>query len=258
MHRRNFIKTTALGTLATGLIGCSSSSKTHILTLSFDDGFKRSFYQIADIYEQFNLKACLNIIASGHLPEFVPPDNYNNSKKGDFKDWNTLKKRGHEIMPHTWEHQNLTQIPLEEAKNLINKCLAYFQGNLDEFKISESVYSFAFNASTPELEKFALSKVRAIRTHGNNPVNSIPFNKNPVRLACLSFGPGNADKWVEEQINNFLKTQGGWLVLNLHGLDKEGWGPISSQYLKKLLKKLIDIEYLDVLPVIEVLKKYTT
>ncbi|NBC02778.1 MAG: hypothetical protein GVY20_03640 [Bacteroidetes bacterium] len=38
-------------------------------------------------------------------------------------------------------------------------------------------------------------------------------------------GPGNIDNWVEQQVNTFLESDGGWLVLNVHGLDDEGWGP---------------------------------
>jgi len=254
MKRRNFIKTTAIGTLALGLGSCSQPEKTHILTLSFDDGFKKSFYRIADIYEQFDLKACLNVVASAHLPNYIPPDKWQSVKLGDFNDWNVLQKRGHEIMPHSWEHQNLTKIPFQQAQKLITKCLNYFEENLDGFEIPESVYSFAFNASTPELEKFALSKVKAIRTHGNSPINPIPLTNSSIRLACSSFGPENADIWVEGQINNFLNSSGGWLVLNLHGLDNEGWGPISSAFLINLLKKLSQHDYLDILPVGEVLK----
>lgn len=254
MKRRNFIKTTAIGTLALGLGSCSQPEKTHILTLSFDDGFKKSFYKIADIYEQFNLKACLNVVASAHFPNYIPPDKWQSIELGDFSDWNVLQKRGHEIMPHSWEHQNLTKLPFQQAQKLIIKCLNYFEENLDGFETSESVYSFAFNASTPELEKFTLSKVRAIRTHGDTPINPIPLTYAPVRLGCSSFGPENADKWVDAQIHKFLDSSGGWLVLNLHGLDEEGWGPISSTYLINLLNIMTQLDYLNILPVKEVLK----
>lgn len=254
MQRRNFIKTTALGTLALGLSGYSQFNKTHIITLSFDDGFKKSFYKIADIFEQFNLKACLNVVASGHLPDYVPPDRWQSVERGNFDDWNALKKRGHEIMPHSWKHKNLTQIPFEQAQKLIMKCLYYFEENLDGFKTSESVYNFAFNASTPELEKFTLSKVRAIRTQGNSPINPIPTTHAPVSLGCSSFGPDNADKWVNEQVTNFINSSGGWLILNLHGLDDESWEPISSTYLFSLLKKMSQLDNVIVSPVGEVLQ----
>jgi peptidoglycan/xylan/chitin deacetylase (PgdA/CDA1 family) len=255
MKRRHFIKTGILGSLAIGLGDFSKKEKTHILTLSFDDGFKESFYRTADIYEVYGLKACLNVIASGHLHSFQSPDKYITAQRGDFNDWNSLKKRGHEIMPHTWDHTNLTQIPLEKAREDIDKCLLYFEENLNGFKTSDAVYNFAFNASTPELEQYALSKVRAVRTQGDTALNPIPSSSRPVRLGCWSYGPDNADGWVDKQVNEFLVTTGGWLILNLHGLDKEGWGPVTSGYLNNLLKRLVKLEYLDILPAGEVLKR---
>ena len=255
MHRRSFIHTTfLLGGLGIGMSSYSSQQKTHIITLSFDDGFKKSFYRIADIFEQFNLRACLNVIASGHLPSYKPPTQYMETETGNFHDWNILKKRGHEIMPHSWDHSNLTQMPLEQAKEDIIRCLDYFNEHLEGFNASKAVYNFAYNASTPELEQFALEKVAAIRT-GGNPVNPIPFTPAPVKLGCQSYGPENADKWVKQQINEFLAGSGGWLILNLHGLDEEGWGPVSSSFLKELLKQLVDLEHVELLPAGEVIAR---
>lgn len=260
MKRRTFLKTSALTSLSPEFLRFIKPGKSHILTLSFDDGFKKSFYRIADIHQEYGFKACLNVIASGHLPDFkgvgkwVLPE-----LMGNFEDWNTLKSRGHEIMPHTWDHLNLTEIPLEEAKLNIHKCLDYFQEHLNGYNASEAVYNFAFNASTNELDEFTLRSVRAIRTGGwlvlkDTSLNLIPVSPSPVRLGCWSHGPDSSDAFVEEEVNKFLAGSGGWLILNLHGLDGEGWGPVSTHYLDRLLKRLARIDYLDVLPTGEVLK----
>jgi peptidoglycan/xylan/chitin deacetylase (PgdA/CDA1 family) len=255
MHRRSFIKTSILGSMAVSFISCTPRDKSHIITLSFDDGMKKSFYKTADIFEENNLHACLNVIASGHLPGFKLPNEYHTDPRGDFNDWNLLRKRGHEIMPHSWDHSDLTRMPPDQAKEDITKCLEYFEAHLEGFKTSEAVYNFAYNASNPDLEQFALSKVRAVRTGGDSQVNPIPLSAGPVRFCCSSYGPDNADKWVEQQINGFLSSRGGWLVLNLHGLDAEGWGPVSSKYLDDLLKRLVKIENVEVLPAGELLKR---
>ncbi len=230
--------------------------KTHILTLSFDDGFKKSFYKVAEIYQRFHLRACLNVIASVHLPGYTPPDAYLKPEiLGGFDDWNLLQKRGHEVMPHSWDHKNLAQMPLQAAKENVNLCLDYFQKHLEGFESRRAVYNFAFNASTPELEEYVLSKVRAIRTQGESPINPIPASRAPVRLGCFSDGPANCDHFVEAQINDFLASAGGWLVLNVHGLDGEGWGPLSSEYLSGLLKRLVSLDRLEIMPAGEVLKR---
>jgi peptidoglycan/xylan/chitin deacetylase (PgdA/CDA1 family) len=253
MRRRTFVQTAALSCLAAGFGGCPRAKKTHLITLSFDDGFKRSFHGIADIHETYGLHACLNVIASGQLTTFRPPDEYHSVLRGDFVDWNSLKKRGHEIMPHSWDHANLTQMPLEQAKADIVRCLDYFSEHLDGFDPKKAVYNFAYNASAPELERFALTRVRAVRTQGDTAVNPLPSPNRPRRLGCWSFGPANADKWVEEQVDTFLTGPGGWLILNLHGLDEEGWGPVSSGYLEALLGRLVKVSFLAVQPAGEAL-----
>lgn len=261
MERRYFIRTASMAALAVSLGACYRNQKTHVLTLSWDDGFKKSFHKIAEIHERYGLKACLNIIASAHKWEETPND-YHSDPVGDYNDWNKLKARGHEIMPHTWKHTNLTEVSFEEAMGLIDKCIDYFIENLEGFDPSTAVYNFAYNASTPELEDYALSRVRAVRTGGwdilgERQENPFPGNGGPLRLGCWSYGPENADNWVQTEIDKFLgNPAGGWLILNLHGLDDEGWGPVSSNYLDKLLKKLVEIDFLDTIPAGKALEKY--
>jgi len=263
MDRRKFIGTSlaVAGSLSFGaIIEPSDSQKTHVLSLSFDDGFKKSFYRIAEIHETYGLKACLNVIASGHLkcfntePKWIPQH-----LLGDFNDWNKLKERGHEIMPHTWEHINLTEISIEKAKANIQKCLNYFEENLSDYTSEGAVYNFAYNASTTELEDFVMSKVAAVRTGGwlvlkDSMVNAFPVKELPLRLGCWGHGPDFCDDYVEQEINKFLAGKGGWLILNLHGLDKEGWGPVSTTYLDKLLGRLTKIDFLTVRPTGEITK----
>lgn len=259
MKRRSFLKTSILGTVGLGLSSSAQPEKTHILTLSCDDGFKKSFFKIADIYEEFGLSACLNIIASGHLPSFQKVDEWILPElMGNFDDWNILHERGHEIMPHSWQHLNLANQPLEEAKELIVRCVDYFEEHLEGFDASEAVFNFPFNSSTPELEQFTLTKVRALRSNGETAWNPIPTTPKPFRIGCRSMGPDNIDHWVERQVNDFLKTDGGWLVLNVHGLDDEGWGPMSTSFLENLIARLVQIEKLEILPSGKVLRRATS
>ena len=85
--------------------------------------------------------------------------------------------------------------------------------------------------------------------------NTIPTSNNPITLGCWGKGPDNCDDYVEDEIQKFLDSPGGWLILNLHGLENEGWGPVSTKYLDNLLSRMIKIDYLDVLPTGEVFKK---
>ena len=105
--RRDFIRATSAVAASLALpsvvsSGESDQKKRHIVTLSFDDGFRKSFLRTAEIHEKHKLSACLNVIATGHMKEYRAPGEYiGDSSRGDFGLWNELKARGHEVMPHS-------------------------------------------------------------------------------------------------------------------------------------------------------------
>jgi peptidoglycan/xylan/chitin deacetylase (PgdA/CDA1 family) len=259
MNRRRFLKSVGagMGSLAiTGnLPGCREIKSlpprpkpiTHIVTLSFDDGFKKSTLKTAEIHEKFGLSACFNVIATGHRDSFAVPDKYQaDLSKGDFTLWNEMQDRGHEVMPHGYKHANLRNMPFEQAKDLIRKCLDIFQTELKNFDTKKAVFNFPYNASNPELERYLPSVVRAFRT-GGPPINPMPYPQQ-VKLTCISHGPGNIDQHIQSQVNKLLAQCTGWLIYNTHGLDGEGWGPITSYCLENLLESLIQNDSVAILP----------
>lgn len=263
MLRRQFIQSSSLAALGLSLTGFKSADTTHLLSLSFDDGFKKSFYRAAEIHEEYGLLAGMNVIAAGHMswfnrdPKWMPP-----KLLGDFDDWNHLKQRGHEIMPHSWEHLNLTEVPLDHAKKNLDKCFDYFETHLEGYDPKEAIYNFAYNASNQELHDHVLQRCRSLRTgwwmiSSTETANPFPNINGQEVLGCTSYGPDLADHFFKEQIDNFLKTDGGWLILNLHGIDNEGWGPVSSNFLDQLLKELVIIEHLAILPVGMALNRFS-
>lgn len=245
--RRQFI-----GMMGAGIISIrpeilqAQSAKRHIITLSFDDGFRKSSLLTASIFEKYKLSACINIVATGHLPDFKSPDEYQVTEKGDFVLWNELKLRGHEIMPHGYKHVRKTSIPLQEAKDLILSCLDYFSKNLKGFKAAEAIFNMPYNSSSPELEAWLGTQVLALRAGGAS-INTMP-HKGQKKLTCGAFGPGNCEAHLDGQIKMLLDLPEGWLIYNLHGLDGEGYGPISAGYLDRLLARLIAIDSVSVLP----------
>ena len=244
-----FITMSALATVAKPLRLLAHEGlkkEKHYITLSFDDGFKKSSLKTAEIYEKHGLSACINVIATAHLPDFVLPNEYHRWPVGDFRLWNELTQRGHEIMMHDYKHSHLDQLPLEEAKDQVLKCIDYFSKNLKGFEPKKSVFNFPFNASTPELEEWLPSQVMAFRTGGNS-INQLPC-KGEAKLTCSAYGPDNCEKFIDEEIKKLLALPSGWLIINTHGLDDEGWGPIRSTYLDNLLQKLKTIKSVKIIP----------
>ena len=251
-HRREIIKLAGLTAAALTTHGlftniyANRGSQKHIITLSFDDGFKKSSLLTAEIFEKHKLSACINVIATGHLPGFQSPDEWQVTEKGDFVLWNELQDRGHEIMPHGYKHANKTNLPLTEAKELIRKCLDYFTKNLQGFEAKKSIFNFPYNSSTPELEAWLANEVMAFRTSGPT-INALP-HKGQKKLTCGAHGPDNTEAHLEEEIKKLLAQPSGWLIYNTHGINGEGWGPMSYQYLDDLLSRLSAMDSVAVLP----------
>lgn len=253
ISRRGALKCMGLSAVAsfTGTVGlfkqeAPGKETRHLITLSFDDGFETSSLRIAEIYEKHHLSACINVIATAHQTDFALPNEYHRWPAGDFGLWNELKQRGHEIMPHGYKHADKSKIPFAEAKELILRCLDSFSRNLNGFEPGESVFNFPYNASTPELEEWLPTQVRAFRT-GGNPVNALP-HRGQTKLKCSASGPENCEAFVDAEIDALLKQPSGWLIVNTHGLDDEGWGPISASYLDHLLERLSTLQTVKVIP----------
>ncbi len=228
--------------------------KRHLVSLSFDDGFRKSFSETARIHEGFGLKAGLNVVSNACEADYVRPDPSHNSEMGGWELWNELRGRGHEIMPHSHTHADHAGIPLEKAMREVDLALEAFSVHLKGFDPARAVYNFPYNRSTPEVEEYILGKFRACRTGGSG------FNPWPGaasrRLTTTGLGPGNCEEHLDSLIVRLLAQERGWLVYNLHGLDEEGWGPVGSEYLKRLLERLSGIESVEVLPAGAALEKY--
>jgi len=251
MKRREFVGAVGVAALAgmSAPLFSGDSEKLHIVSLSFDDGFRKSFLRTAEIYESFGLSACFNIIASAHIPGNSVRDDYMEQELfGDFALWNELQDRGHEIMPHGYQHAHLADLPVDEAKNLILRSLDFFSKELRGFDPKKCVFNFPYNQSSPALEEWLPSVVMAFRAHGKNGIlNPVP-GPSTVKISTGGWGPGSAEKHVDETLEKLLARPSGWMVYNLHGLDEEGWGPIRADYLERLLARLRAIDSVRVVP----------
>ena len=220
----------------------------HIISLSFDDGFLRSCQRIAKAYERFGLSACFNVTATGSMGG----DQYDAVPKGDWAFWNEMVARGHEVMPHGYDHSNKAGIPFEQAKGLIERCLGVFDEKLVSFRRKSAVFNFPFNRTTPELEAWLPSVVRAFRGGcGDGPrtgINPLPSPRTTA-IRTTGFGPGRCEDHLDQHVDLLLGGPPAWLVYNLHGLDDEGWGPIRAEYLQRLLERLVKVPSITILPV---------
>jgi len=129
-----------------------------------------------------------------------------------------------------------------------------FAEKLSGFDSKQAVFNFPYNASTPELERWMPTQVRAFRT-GGGAINPWP-RRGQEKLTCTSSGPGNCDAAIDRELGRLLARPSGWLVFNTHGLDDEGWGPIRATYLERLLERLLALPTVEILPAGLALAKY--
>jgi hypothetical protein len=143
---------------------------------------------------------------------------------------------------------------MDEVKDLFNQCMDVFREKLRGFNPAESIFNFPFNASTPEVESWIGNRVLAFRTAGEL-VNPMP-DKRRKRLTCISQGPDNIDDFFLDRVDQFLGSAGGWFIFNAHGLDGEGWGPMSAVVLDEILARLVEMKHVAILPVGKAFRQY--
>jgi len=215
------------------------------LSLDFDDGFQRSCATAARVFESHGLRASFNVLAQprGFLDE---APSYVDHGRGDFGVWRGLLGRGHAVNPHGEEHRDLSRLPHAEAVASLERCLAAFERELPGFRAQDSLYVFAYDRSTPELEAWLSPRVRGFRAHGA-PLNAFPA-PGSRKVSNAGWGPDGVEARLERGIEAFLAGAEAWMLCGLHGLDGEGWGPISSAWLDRLLGELRKVKDLTLAP----------
>ncbi len=252
MKRKEFIAAAASGIVAaTSPLAAAaekSTDRVHIVSLSFDDGFRKSCCRIAEIYEKFGLCACFNIVASGSDPDTEFSDPYASKHPiGGWELWNELQDRGHEIMPHGWKHAHLDEMPFIDSRGLVMRCLDRFSQKLHGFEPQKSIFNFPYNATTPELNAWLPEVVMGFRA-GSGGINPLP-TRETVKITTEGYGPDDCGDHLERRLGEFLAGPSGWFVYTMHGLDDEGWGPLKASRLEKVLARLVAEKNVRVVPV---------
>ncbi len=223
-----------------------------LVSFTFDDGFENSSIATAEIFESFGLRTCFNVIATGHVAGSKDPTH--SPKMAGFDVWNDLQRRGHEVQPHGYHHANKAKLPLHEAQDLINRCMAIFDQQLVGFDRKKSVFAPPYGASTPQLNEWLFTQVRAVRVgdYKDGGINPLPTRETKL-TTTVSAGPDCCDDAVLAGVERILALQTGWFIWGGHGLDGEGWGAMTGDCLKRVLERLTKLPDVKLLPVGEAL-----
>lgn len=111
-----------------------TASTEKIAMLTFDDGPKGdSTHKILDTLDKYNAKAVWFVSGFNYGPDYKADPNKADTFKELVLD---MKKRGHVIGSHTWEHGNLKQMPTDKQRKEIdemNKLLESITGDKPKF-----------------------------------------------------------------------------------------------------------------------------
>ncbi len=173
---------------------------------TFDDGCASSF-QIADIFESVGFRATFFIIAGWVLDANWPR-------------WKGLADRGHEIGNHSLTHLDLASPDLtdDQLTMQIDGAQQRIERNIGE---RPTTFAFPGNSASPRSAAIALRSHLATRNPG------LPFGSG--------FGVFHLNsRTTSDALNAGLEdalAAGSWFVVAGHGIDGNGWEPLSSEVL---------------------------
>lgn len=208
--------------------------------LCFDDGFAASSESTAVLFEKHDLSAVFAVLT----------EEWRLQGLGNWDLWNRLQDRGHFIHPHGPFHKPrsgedrkkaLGEMPFANSTAAIERCLSDFTANLKGFAAERACFHYPHNKGNPQLNEWLLKTVAAVRLapdkefrgkefHGYNAPEQI---ENRV-LYCTTYGHKSPLELVEKAI---AAKPYAWIVA-LHGVDGEGWGPVTQGVLDTLLTRI--------------------
>lgn len=208
------------------------SSDVHLVSFCFDDGYSASCDAIASLFESRGLRASFCVLTA---PQQSNDSYILGGVIGDFAQWRRLAARGHEVMPHGHVHADLSQLTLTDALCEIDACLAVFSEELPGFTASRAIYHCAYNRFPDRLAPHMANRVRAVRIGSDNSgINAL--DRTPALTFEAGFPlPPDTEADARKRIRQWLADPPSWLVLTFHGVDGEGWGPVSLVGLGEML-----------------------
>ncbi len=185
------------------------------------------------IFEQRGLRATFCVIS---CPQQSSDSAHLGASFADWAFWRSAYCAGHDVAPHGWAHERLVDMPFEAARDSIERALEHFGRVLPGFRPDRSVFHVPYLHLPDETLDWLRSRCAAVRLARARPgANMIGDTQASGLISCIAFGPDDVGAQARATIKKFGESEDEWLVLVLHGLDGEGWGPIATSELQGLL-----------------------
>ncbi len=213
------------------------NQKRFAVSFSSDDGFLKSTETFMTLFDQYNFKATFNLVTSWITPmKSSIGDSYNQDcSHGTWTNWKTVIKKGHEIGSHSMTHPHLPDLSPEDLKRELLYSKRRISKRLDYHghKTLALPYNHLSFDVRNEIARYYIAAREGTRTGKINIPNETDL------MAVRSWWP-LSHTGLDEIIDmiNQAREERGWLVIGLHGMNGEGWHPITTQKMSGVLDYL--------------------
>lgn len=244
-----------------GVEGSSSDTKQgvgrRILSFTFDDGLAHGAKAACDIAESLGVSVTFYVVTGWVEPKRVLiRERWNEGRwHGDWTFWRRMRDAGHEVGSHSFSHVNMGGKKARLMPWIVPRELSLSQRDLVR-EVPQDAYtiSMPWNAATPRSERFVSSLFSACRLGGPK----LEYN-NLKRLDAhrlKSWAPGPDTTLDEYKLALDGIPEDGWLILQFHSFDDEGWEPLSRERFTNLCGLAAGVPGLEVLTVAEAVSQY--
>jgi peptidoglycan/xylan/chitin deacetylase (PgdA/CDA1 family) len=205
-----------------------------VLSITFDDGLRHGAEVACEILAQHGLNATFYIVTGWVEPiRAAVKEPYNVGRShGDWSFWRRVRDAGHEVGSHTFSHINAGGKKAMLVPWLVGREIERSYADLAR-EVPQVRYTIAmpWNTGTGRSEMLVRRRFSGCRVGGPLFYNRMDASD---RFRLASWAPSPATREAEFAEAIFGIPENGWLILQFHSFDDEGWEPISRTQFSRL------------------------
>ena len=220
--------TAELSLAAAGADAVPITPLSRLLSITFDDGFLRGSEVACEILAKHGLAATFYVVTGWVEPARTAiREKFNAGRPhGDWEYWRGVAAAGHEIGSHTFSHINAGGRKAVLLPWLVPNELRTSRDDLArEIPQARYTLSMPWNSASRHSERVARQFYAACRLGASAVCYNRLAELSPYGLA--SWAPISATPVAAYEKAIASIPAGGWLVLQFHSFDDEGWEPVS-------------------------------
>jgi peptidoglycan/xylan/chitin deacetylase (PgdA/CDA1 family) len=209
------------------------------ISFCFDDGFRRSAEVIGEVFVRRGLSACFAVLSR---PERALDRYLRGADLGDWAFWRNVVAMGHEVAPHGLMHERYDELSFTDVQASVLDALDVIESEIPGFSRFESVFHVPYLRAPDQVVAWLGTQSLGVRVAGRAAGLNAWTELHPgCPVDCICFGPDGVAESMRTRIAEFAHQEG-WLVLALHGVDREGWGSVARADLERLLDQVQEFD----------------